>query len=102
LYTKLSSCLWAHKSGRAGSTDRSAGLLVGRARLSGTAETLVGGDPWVRMSHTFSSLHPNAGARLRSEILLLLPHLQNPNDSSLGDAHLLDKDLTNFVLLTPH
>jgi hypothetical protein len=51
LYTKLSSCLWAHKSGRAGSTDRSAGLLVGQARLSGTAETLVGGDPWVPMSH---------------------------------------------------
>jgi hypothetical protein len=50
LYTKLSSCLWAHKSGRGGSTDRSAGLLVGRARLSGTAETLVGGDPWVPMS----------------------------------------------------
>jgi hypothetical protein len=45
LYTKLSSCLWAHKSGRAGSTDRSEGLLVGQALLSGTAETLVGGDP---------------------------------------------------------
>jgi hypothetical protein len=45
LYTKLSSCLWAHKSGRAGSTDRSTGLLVGWARLSGMAETLVGGDP---------------------------------------------------------
>jgi hypothetical protein len=53
LYTKLSSCLWAHKSGRAGSTDRSAGLLVGRARLSGMAETLVGGDQWVPMSHMF-------------------------------------------------
>jgi hypothetical protein len=56
LYTKPSSCLWAHKSGRAGSTDRSAGLLVGRARLSGTAETLVGGDPLVPMSH--SQVHP--------------------------------------------
>jgi hypothetical protein len=51
LYTKMSLCLWAHKSGRAGSTDRSAGLLVGQARLSGKAETLVGGDPWVPMSH---------------------------------------------------
>jgi hypothetical protein len=51
LYTKLSSCRWAHKSGRAGSTDSSADLLVGRACLSGTAETLVGGDPWVPMSH---------------------------------------------------
>jgi hypothetical protein len=51
LYTKLSSCLWAHKSGRAGSTDRSTGVLVGWARLSGTAETLVGKDPWVPMSH---------------------------------------------------
>jgi hypothetical protein len=51
LYTKLSSYPWAHISGRVGSTDRSAGLLVGRARLSGTTETLVGGDPWVPMSH---------------------------------------------------
>jgi hypothetical protein len=55
LYTKLSSRLWAHKSGRAGSSDRSAGLLVGRARLSGTAETLVSGDPWVTMSHSSCS-----------------------------------------------
>jgi hypothetical protein len=45
LYTKLSSRLWAHKSGRTGSTDKSVGLLVGPAHLSGTAETLVGGDP---------------------------------------------------------
>jgi hypothetical protein len=37
-------------TGRGGSTDRSAGLLVGRARLSETAETLVGGDPRVPMS----------------------------------------------------
>jgi hypothetical protein len=51
LYTKLSSRLWAHKLSRAGSTDRSAGLLVGWARLSGTAETLVGGDLWVHLSH---------------------------------------------------
>jgi hypothetical protein len=41
---------WAHMSGRAGPTDRSAGLLVGRARLSGTDETLVGGDLGVPMS----------------------------------------------------
>jgi hypothetical protein len=34
LYTKLYSCLWAHKLGQAGSTNRSAGLLVGRACLS--------------------------------------------------------------------
>jgi hypothetical protein len=59
LYTKLSLCLWTHKSGRAGSTDKSAGLLVGRARLSGTAETLVGGDPRVPMSHTCIFLFPN-------------------------------------------
>jgi hypothetical protein len=50
-YSKLSSCPLAHTSGRAGPTDRSAGLLVGRACLSGTAETLVVGDPWVPMSH---------------------------------------------------
>jgi hypothetical protein len=52
LYSKLSSYPWAHTLGRAGPTDRSAGLLVGRARLSGTVETLAGGDPWVPMSHT--------------------------------------------------
>jgi hypothetical protein len=34
-----------------GPTDRSAGLLVGRAHLSGTAVSLVGGDPGVPMSH---------------------------------------------------
>jgi hypothetical protein len=32
-------------------TDRSAGLLVGRTHLSGTAVSLVGGDPGVLMSH---------------------------------------------------
>jgi hypothetical protein len=30
---------------------RSAGLLVGRTHLSGTAVSLVGGDPGVPMSH---------------------------------------------------
>jgi hypothetical protein len=34
-----------------GSTDRLAGLLVGRTDLSGTAVSLVGGDPGVPMSH---------------------------------------------------
>jgi hypothetical protein len=32
-------------------TNRSAGLLVGRTHLSGTAVSLVGGDPGVPMSH---------------------------------------------------
>jgi hypothetical protein len=32
-------------------TDRSAGILVGRTQLSGTAVSLVGGDPEVLMSH---------------------------------------------------
>jgi hypothetical protein len=45
-------------SGRAGSTDRSAGLLVGRARLSGMAATLVGGDPWVPMSVSIMDMGP--------------------------------------------
>jgi hypothetical protein len=35
---------------RGGSTDRSACLLVGRAPLSGMAETMVSGDPWIPMS----------------------------------------------------
>jgi hypothetical protein len=39
--------------GRFGPTVRSAGLLVGRTHLSGTAVSLVGGDPWVPMSHRF-------------------------------------------------
>jgi hypothetical protein len=30
----------------------------------------------------FSELHPNAGARLRQEILLLPNHLLNPRDAS--------------------
>jgi hypothetical protein len=34
-----------------GLTDRSAGLLLGRTDLSGTAVSLVGGDPGVPMSH---------------------------------------------------
>jgi hypothetical protein len=34
-----------------GPTDRSVGLLVGRTYLSGTAVSLVGGDPEVPMSH---------------------------------------------------
>jgi hypothetical protein len=34
-----------------GPTCRSAGLLAGRLRLTGTSRTLVGGDPWVPMSH---------------------------------------------------
>jgi hypothetical protein len=37
------------KSG--GPADRSAGLLVGRTHLLGTAVSLVGGDPGVPMSH---------------------------------------------------
>jgi hypothetical protein len=37
-------------SGQVCPTDRSAGLLLGRARLSQTDETLVGVDPWVPMS----------------------------------------------------
>jgi hypothetical protein len=45
LYTKLSSCPWAHMLVRGGPTDSSTGLLVGRACLSGTTKTLVGGDP---------------------------------------------------------
>jgi hypothetical protein len=34
-----------------GPNDRFAGLLVGRTHLSGTAMSLVGGDPGVPMSH---------------------------------------------------
>jgi hypothetical protein len=36
-----------------GPTDRSAGLLLGRTYLSGTAVSLVSGDPRVPMSHRF-------------------------------------------------
>jgi hypothetical protein len=34
-----------------GPTCRLAGLLAGRVHLTGTSRTLVGGDPWVPMSH---------------------------------------------------
>jgi hypothetical protein len=34
-----------------GPTWRSAGLLAGRIHLTGTSRTLVGGGPWVPMSH---------------------------------------------------
>jgi hypothetical protein len=54
-------------SGRVRSTDRSAGLLVGPARPSRTAETLVGGDPRVPMSHKPRSTCRRSG---RSEVLL--------------------------------
>jgi hypothetical protein len=37
-----------------GPTDRSVGLLVGWTQLSGTAVSLVGGDPGVPMSHNGS------------------------------------------------
>jgi hypothetical protein len=64
LYSKLSSCRWAHMSGCGGPNDRSASLLVGRARLSRTAETLVGGDPWVPMSHTWSTVERMEAERM--------------------------------------
>jgi hypothetical protein len=41
---------WVHMSGRGGTTDRSTGLLKGRAHLSRTTENLVGGDRGVPMS----------------------------------------------------
>jgi hypothetical protein len=39
-------------------TCRSVGLLAGRVHLIGTSRTLVGGDPWVPMSHTWRSPPP--------------------------------------------
>jgi hypothetical protein len=44
LHAKLSSRLRACASDQR--ADRSAGLLTGQTHLSGTAETLVSGDPW--------------------------------------------------------
>jgi hypothetical protein len=41
-----------YQLGSDGPTDRSAGLLIGRTHLSGTAVSLVGGDLGVPMSHT--------------------------------------------------
>ena len=41
----------------------------------------------------FSTLHPNAGARLRAEILLLSPELLNPTDHG-GDKY-VDDHLAN-------
>jgi hypothetical protein len=53
---------------RAGPTDRSAGLLAGRAYLSGTAETLVGGDQGLPMSlktATAAQLYTSGGGERR-------------------------------------
>lgn len=43
----------------------------------------------------FSELHPNAGTRLRAEILLLPEFLQNP--TSFGNANLHDRHDTNSI-----
>jgi hypothetical protein len=51
--------------GRLGPLNRSAGLLVGRTHLSGTAVSLVGGDPGVPMSHTVPSDPPTSQLRPR-------------------------------------
>jgi hypothetical protein len=40
----------------------------------------------------FETLHPNAGARLRKETLLLPEHLRNPGR---GDADCIDVNVTN-------
>lgn len=44
----------------------------------------------------FSTLHPNVGARLRSEIALLPPSLLDPN-ASFGDALLRDQHMSSPV-----
>lgn len=45
----------------------------------------------------FADLHPNAGARLREEILLLPPDLENPNfDFTFGEIVLLIPILLSF------
>lgn len=48
----------------------------------------------------FAELHPNAGARLRSEISLLSDALLNPN-SSFGDAILNDRNDSTPVPTDP-
>jgi hypothetical protein len=37
-------------------TCRSVELLAGRVHLTGTFRTLLGGDPWVPMSHNYDEL----------------------------------------------
>jgi len=44
----------------------------------------------------FASLHPNAGARLRSEILLLPNHLKNPHSFGSGEEQIRDTVMTDF------
>lgn len=48
----------------------------------------------------FASLHPNAGAQLRSEIALLPESLLNPN-ASFGSAILHDQHLSSRVSTNP-
>jgi hypothetical protein len=40
----------------------------------------------------FVNLHPNAGARIRDQILLLPPNLLNPGVSDQGGEILVDHD----------
>jgi hypothetical protein len=50
----------------------------------------------------FSELHPNAGAQLRSEILLLHPMLLNPCGSSrVGVANMHDVANPNPAVVAP-
>jgi hypothetical protein len=51
-----------------GPTDRSADLLVGRTHLSGTAMSLVGGDPWgTHVSQVLVGLHGTSPSRITGE-----------------------------------
>lgn len=46
----------------------------------------------------FAALHPNAGARLRSEVLLLPEHLQNPSIGDLNYDPILTSSPTSNVV----
>jgi hypothetical protein len=62
-------------------TDRSAGLLVGRTHLSGTAVSLVGGDPGVPMSHTYICHHKllYSWTKFQKKCLILFLTIQKPD-----------------------
>jgi hypothetical protein len=45
-----------------------------------------------------ASLHPNTGARIHAEIILLPSHLRNSSDSLNGDEHIYDQSLGNSPL----
>jgi hypothetical protein len=62
------------------SLDMSAGLLVGRTHLSGTAVSLIGGDPGVPMSHTPPQPKPTSKQQAKARKRKIKRNSPHPNE----------------------